>query len=71
VQEAKQDLQKSVSLEGRMWVRGRARLELGRLALRAGDRPGASTELRAAVQLCESDNDEASATEARRLMKMK
>jgi tetratricopeptide (TPR) repeat protein len=69
--EAKQDLEKSVSLEGRMWVRGRARLELGRLALRAGDRPGASTELRAAVELCESDNDEAFAAEARRLMKMK
>jgi hypothetical protein len=71
VHEAKQDLEKSVSLEGRMWVRGRARLELGRLALRAGDRPGASTELRAAVELCESDNDEIFAAEARRLMKMK
>jgi tetratricopeptide (TPR) repeat protein len=71
VLEAEQDLKKSVSLEGRMWVHGRARLELGKLALKAGDRPRAGTELRAAVELCEGDNDAEFAAEAQRLMKMK
>jgi tetratricopeptide (TPR) repeat protein len=69
VHEAEQDLEKSVSLEGRLWVRGRARLELGKLALKAGDRRRASTELRAAIELCESDNDGEFAAEARRLLK--
>jgi hypothetical protein len=71
VHEAEQDLEKSVSLEGRKWVRGRARLELGKLALKAGDRPRASTELRAALELCESDNDGEFSAEAQRLLKMK
>jgi hypothetical protein len=72
VHEAEQDLERSASLEGRMWVRGRARLEMGKLALRAGDRPRASTELRAAAELCEKDNDGAFAAEAHRLLiKMK
>ena len=69
--EAEQDLQKSVSLEGRLWVRGRARLELGKLALKAGDRPRARTELRAAFELCESDNDAEFSAEAQRLMKIR
>jgi tetratricopeptide (TPR) repeat protein len=71
VHEAEQDLEKSVSLEGRPWVRGRARLELGKLALKAGDRPRARTELRAALELCESDNDGEFSAEAQRLLKMK
>jgi tetratricopeptide (TPR) repeat protein len=71
VHEAEQDLEKSVSLEGRMWIRGRARLELGKLALKAGDRPRARTELRAAFELCESDNDGEFSAEAQRLLKMK
>jgi tetratricopeptide (TPR) repeat protein len=72
VHEAEQDLERSASLEGRMWVRGRARLEMGKLALRAGDRPRARTELRAAAELCEKDNDGTFAAEAQRLLiKMK
>ena len=67
--EAEQDLKKAVSLEGRQWVRGRARLELGKLALKSGDRQAALVELRAAIELCEGDNDGASAAEARRLMR--
>ena len=67
--DAEQDLKKAVSLEGRNWVRGRARLELGRLALKAGNVNGANAEFRAAVALCDGDNDTASAAEARRLMK--
>jgi tetratricopeptide (TPR) repeat protein len=66
--EAEQDLRKAVSLEGRRWVHGRARLELGKLALKAGNRAAANTELKQAIQLCESDSDSGSAAEARRLM---
>ena len=71
VREAEQDLEQSVSLDGRMWVRGRARLELGKLALKAGDRPRATAELRAAIEACESDNDMEFAAEAQRLLKTK
>ena len=71
VHQAELDLEKSVSLEGRLWVRGRARLEMGKLALKAGDRPRAGAELRAALELCESDNDVEFAAEAQRLLKMK
>src|SRR5439155_115630 len=67
--EAEQDLRAAVALEGRRWVHGRAHLELGKLALRAGNRPAANQEFRAASALCESDNDEAWADQARRLMK--
>ena len=66
---AEQDLQKAVSLEGRAWVHGRAHIELGKLALKAGNRPLAQRELQAGISLCESDNDAAAADEARRLMK--
>jgi tetratricopeptide (TPR) repeat protein len=69
--EAEQDLEKSVSLEGRPWIRGRARLELGKLALKAGDRARARTELRAALELCDSDNDVEFSAEAQRLLKVK
>ena len=67
--EATGDLQKSLASEGRRWVHGRARLELGRLALKAGNRSGAQTELKTAASLCESDNDQPCANEARRLLR--
>lgn len=67
--EAEQDLRKAVSVEGRSWVHGRAHLELGKLALEAGDRATAQKELRAAIALCDADNDAAWADDARRLLK--
>lgn len=67
--EARADLHKALESEGRRWVHGRARLELGRLALKSNDRPGAGTELKTAVTLCESDNDQPCAAEARRLLR--
>jgi tetratricopeptide (TPR) repeat protein len=67
--DAVQDLKMALSLEARKWVHGRAHLELGRLALKAGDRAAASAELRTAVQLCEEDNDRGAAAEARRLLR--
>lgn len=66
--DAEQALTKAVSLEGRPWVRGRAHLELGRLARIAGDTASARGHWQTAAGLCESDNDPASAAEARRLL---
>jgi len=67
--DAEQDLRKAVSLEGRRWVHGRAHLELGKLALKAGNRAAANRDFQTAATLCESDNDSLWADEARRLMK--
>ena len=67
--EARDDLQKSIAAEGRRWVHGQARLELGRLALKANDHAGAQEELKTAISLCESDNDQPCANEARRLLR--
>ena len=67
--EARNDLHKALASEGRRWVHGRARLDLGRLALKANDRAGAETELKAAATLCESDSDQPCANDARRLIR--
>jgi len=67
--EARADLQKALGVEGRKWVQGRAHLELGKLSLKEGARAAAAEHFRNAARLCESDNDEASADEARRLLK--
>ena len=67
--EARIDLHKALESEGRRWVHGRARLELGRLAVKSNDRAGAETELKTAITLCESDNDQPCAAEARRLLR--
>jgi tetratricopeptide (TPR) repeat protein len=67
--EAEQALSKAVSLEGRSWVHGRAHIELGRLAQKAGQKAEAQKHFRAAIPLCEGDNDQAAADEARRLLK--
>jgi tetratricopeptide (TPR) repeat protein len=66
---ARDDAHKSLAAEGRRWVHGRARLELGRLALKANDRAGAQAELKTAITLCESDNDQPCANDARRLLR--
>jgi tetratricopeptide (TPR) repeat protein len=66
--EAGAELKRAIAEEGRKWVHGRAHVELGKLALKAGNRAAAREEFRAAIPLCESDNDQAWAAEARRLM---
>jgi hypothetical protein len=66
--EATGDLQRALASEGRRWVHGRAHLELGVLAQKAGNRSAAQTELKTAASLCESDNDQPCANEARRLL---
>src|SRR2546422_4000153 len=67
--DARQDFTRALAVEARKWVQGRTHLELGRLALKAGNRPAATKEFQTAIALCESDNDAAWADEARRLMK--
>jgi hypothetical protein len=67
--DAEADLRKSLSLDGRKWVHARSHLELGKLALKAGNKAAATLELRAAIPLAESDNDPLTSDEARRLLK--
>jgi tetratricopeptide (TPR) repeat protein len=67
--EADADLRAALAIEGRNWVHGRAHLELGKLALKAGDKAAARLELRQAAALSEGDNDPGTVEEARRLMK--
>jgi hypothetical protein len=67
--DAQQDLQKALLSEGRPWVLGRSHFESGKLSLKAGRTAEARRELQAAAALCDSDNDGATADEARRLMK--
>jgi tetratricopeptide (TPR) repeat protein len=67
--EAEADLRLAIQIEGRKWVHGRSHLEMGKLALKAGDRTRANEELGAAVKLCEGDNDPEFAEEARRLLR--
>jgi tetratricopeptide (TPR) repeat protein len=66
--EAGADLKTALASEGRQWVYGRTHLEMGKLALKSGDRAGANTEFRQAIALCDGDNDALGADEARRLM---
>ena len=67
--DAEADLRRAITIEGRKWVQGRAHLELGRIQLKAGNKLAAKPDFQAAIALCESDNDQVYADEARRLMK--
>ena len=67
--DAQQDLAKALALEGRNWVHGRTHLELGKLALKSGNRPAAREHFEATVKLCTADNDPVAVEEARQLLK--
>ena len=67
--QARLDFQKALAFEGRQWVHGRVHYELGRLDAKDGNQAAANEHLRTAVRLCESDNDPATAVEARRLIR--
>jgi len=54
---AEADLRKALAAEGRDWVHGRCRLELGKLADLAGNRTAAIAEYRLAAALCAGDRD--------------
>ena len=53
---------------GRNWVKGRAHLELGRLAQNEGNRAAARDHLQTAIRLCTSDRDALGAEQARALL---
>ena len=63
------DLQSAASPEAQAWVRGRARVELARVALQRGDRAGAAGEARQAESLCEQGQDPVCLDEAKKLLR--
>ncbi|MBW8862239.1 MAG: tetratricopeptide repeat protein [Acidobacteria bacterium] len=67
--DAEPDLRKALSVPGRKWVYARTHLELGRIAVNAGNKAAARPELQQAIALSDTDNDPGTAEEARRLMK--
>lgn len=67
--DAAADLQNATSAESQPWVQGRARVELGRLALKRGDRGAAAVEARQAETLCGRGNDPACIRDARALLR--
>jgi tetratricopeptide (TPR) repeat protein len=67
--EADADLRKALATEGRKWVHARSHVELGKLALKAGNKPAAAAEFRSAIPLADSDNDPLTSDEAKRLLK--
>jgi tetratricopeptide (TPR) repeat protein len=66
---ALEDLQVAVGPESALWVRGRARVELGRIALAKSDRAGAAAEASQAQTLCEQGRDPVCVDEATQLAK--
>jgi len=65
---AEADLNAALAVQGREWIRGRAHLELGKLADLAGDRPRATREYQAAARSCEAGQDSDGAKQARALI---
>jgi tetratricopeptide (TPR) repeat protein len=63
------DLQNATAGDSQPWVQGRARVEVGRLALRRGDRGAAAGEARQAETLCERGNDPVCIQDARELLR--
>ena len=66
---ASADLQRALAPDAQPWVSGRARIELGRLALTRGDRETARNEARQATVLCEQGNDPACGNDASELLR--
>lgn len=66
---ARADLRIASASDALPWVGGRARLELGRLALTSGDRAAAGQHAAEAQKLCAAGNDPACANEARALQR--
>jgi tetratricopeptide (TPR) repeat protein len=65
--DAAEDLRAATASEAQAWVAGRARLELGRLALRRGDLAAVASEAAQAEALCQNGNDPQCVEQARDL----
>ena len=66
---ARPDLQSATTPDAQTWVRGRARVELARVALQRGDRSGAADEARQAETLCQQGQDPVCLDEAKKLLR--
>jgi tetratricopeptide (TPR) repeat protein len=64
---AEADFWAATAGDAQPWVSGRARLELGQIALRRGDRPAAGQQAAQAVALCQRGNDPGCVNAARTL----
>lgn len=67
--DAADDLRAATAREAQAWVAGRARVELGRLAMTRGDRAAAAAEARQAETLCRNGNDPQCVEDARTLLR--
>lgn len=67
--DAADDLRAATAGDAQAWVAGRARLELGQLALKRGDKSAADAEATQAETLCTTGNDPTCVDEARKLGK--
>jgi tetratricopeptide (TPR) repeat protein len=68
-EEALADLRMASGADSQEWVHGRARVEIGRLALKRGDRGAAALEARQGEALCERGNDPSCVQDARALLR--
>ena len=66
---ALEDLRSATGGDTQPWVNGRARVELGRLALKRGDRPAAAAEARQAEALCAQGRDPVCVGDAKKLLR--
>ena len=66
---AAEDLRVATSADAQPWVGGRARVELGRLALKRGDRAAAAAHARQAEALCQRGNDPECVGDAQKLLR--
>jgi tetratricopeptide (TPR) repeat protein len=66
-EDAVDDLRAATREDALPWIAGRARVEMAKLSLRAGDQRGAAAELSQAESLCQNGNDPLCVEEARKL----
>jgi tetratricopeptide (TPR) repeat protein len=66
---ALEDLRVATRADAQAWVGGRARVELGRLALKRGDRAAAAADAREADALCQQGNDPECVEDAKKLLR--
>ena len=66
---ARDDLNVAIGPDAQPWVSGRAHTELARLAIRAGDHPGARTYAARAESLCQQGSDPACVNDARQIIR--
>ena len=66
-EDALADLRAALAPDAAGWVQGRAHLEMARLAVKQGDRPGARREAATAIAVCEKSNDPICVEEAKRI----